>query len=181
MPEKPVKKQEKRVVHRPMPSDPRQLAKAMFDAADEKVGSDESGCSDPSEKITATHKGILPIGGLQLECYVLADGRRVFHKRGMAKAMGLKSEGGNAFMKTLLGKSLDPKSTITCAKRSKTPLFSMLLGWIQPTDTKLNFWLISARQSCVPARPESSLNGNSPWHDRRRPLSTPWQTSASSH
>lgn len=44
--------------------------------------------------ISATHRGILPIGGLQLECYVLEDGKRVFHKRGMAKAMGLKSEGG---------------------------------------------------------------------------------------
>lgn len=56
--------------------------------------------------IEATHKGILPIGGLQLDCYVLADGRRVFHKRGMARALGLKSDGGNAFMKTLSGKKL---------------------------------------------------------------------------
>ena len=56
--------------------------------------------------IKATHKGILPIGGLQLDCFVLEDGRRVFHKRGMARALGLKSEGGNAFMKTLGGKNL---------------------------------------------------------------------------
>lgn len=54
----------------------------------------------------ATHRGILPIGGLQLDCYVLEDGRRVFHKRGMARAMGLRSEGGNAFIKTLGGKRL---------------------------------------------------------------------------
>ena len=32
------------------------------------------------EMIEATHKGILPLGGLQLDCYVLSDGRRVFHK-----------------------------------------------------------------------------------------------------
>lgn len=30
----------------------------------------------------------------------------MFHKRGMAKALGLKSEGGNAFLKTLSGKKL---------------------------------------------------------------------------
>lgn len=49
----------------------------------------------------ATHKGILHVGDIDLECYVLEDGRRVINKRGMAKAIGLKSEGGNAFMKTM--------------------------------------------------------------------------------
>ena len=72
----------------------------------EKIASGKPSRLNPSEMIKATHKGILPIGGLQLEAYVLEDGRRVFHKRGMAKAMGLKSEGGNAFMKTLRRKSL---------------------------------------------------------------------------
>ncbi len=54
----------------------------------------------------ATHQGQMNIGELLLDCYVLADGRRVFHKRGMARALGLKSEGGNAFMKTMQGKGL---------------------------------------------------------------------------
>ncbi|OOG46736.1 hypothetical protein B0E50_12130 [Rhodanobacter sp. C01] len=48
----------------------------------------------------------MAIGELLLDCYVLEDGRRVFHKRGMARALGLKSEGGNAFMKTMQGKGL---------------------------------------------------------------------------
>ena len=100
-----------------MPEDPRQLAKAMFDAADES-----------SEKLTATHRGILPIGGLQLECYVLADGRRVFHKRGMAKAMGLKSEGGNAFMKTLLGKSLGSEIDDNLRKTVENPIVFNAFG-----------------------------------------------------
>ena len=52
-------------------------------------------------------------------------------KRGMAKAMGLKSEGGNAFMKT--GR-LDPM-TISYAKLSKTLLFSIPWGWISAQDT----------------------------------------------
>jgi len=37
---------------------------------------------------------------------VAGDGRRVFHKRSMARALGLKSGGGNAFMKTMQGKGL---------------------------------------------------------------------------
>lgn len=60
--------------------------------------------SKKPKKVSATHRGILPIGGLQLECYVLESGKRVFAKRGMARAIGLKSEGGNAFLKTLSGK-----------------------------------------------------------------------------
>lgn len=54
----------------------------------------------------ATHQGQMAIGELLLDCYVLADGRRVFNKRGMAKALGLKSDGGNAFIKTMQGKGL---------------------------------------------------------------------------
>src|SRR5271169_1721261 len=54
----------------------------------------------------ASHEGILPIGDVELEVYVLEDRRRLFAKRGIARALGLKSEGGNAFMKTLSGKNL---------------------------------------------------------------------------
>lgn len=54
----------------------------------------------------ATHQGQMAIGDLLLDCYVLEDGRRVFHKRGMARALGLKSGGGNAFMKTMQGKGI---------------------------------------------------------------------------
>lgn len=54
----------------------------------------------------ATHQGQMAVGDVMLDCYVLEDGRRVFHKRGMAKALGLKSEGGNAFMRTMQRKGL---------------------------------------------------------------------------
>lgn len=54
----------------------------------------------------ATHQGQMAVGGLMLDCYVLADGRRVFHKRGMAKALGMVSAGGNAFMKAMTRKGL---------------------------------------------------------------------------
>jgi hypothetical protein len=80
------------------------------------------------ELVSATHKGILPIGGLQLECYVLEDGRRVFHKRGMAKALGLKSEGGNAFMKTLGGKNLGSEVTKDLIEKIEKPIIFNTLG-----------------------------------------------------
>ncbi len=41
-----------------------------------------------------------------IDCYVLKDRRRLIHKRAMARALGLKSDGGNAFMKTLSGKTI---------------------------------------------------------------------------
>ena len=46
----------------------------------------------------ATHQGKMLVGDIELDCYVLEDGRRVIHKRGMAKALNLKSAGGNAFL-----------------------------------------------------------------------------------
>lgn len=61
----------------------------------------------------ATHKGFMHVSGIDLDCYVLEDGRRIFNKRGMAKAIGLKSEGGNAFLKTInrkgVGSEIDEK------------------------------------------------------------------------
>ncbi|MGX9963688.1 P63C domain-containing protein [Roseomonas sp. F4] len=54
----------------------------------------------------ASSQGTLPIGDTMVEVYVLKDRRRLVAKRAMARAIGLKSEGGNAFMKTLSGKTI---------------------------------------------------------------------------
>jgi hypothetical protein len=54
----------------------------------------------------ATHQGKMTVGGLELDCYVLADGRRLFHKRGMARALGMKSAGGNVFLRAVQRKGL---------------------------------------------------------------------------
>jgi len=40
----------------------------------------------------ASHAGQLPIGDVILDAYVLEDGRRLLHKRGMARGLGLKSD-----------------------------------------------------------------------------------------
>lgn len=61
----------------------------------------------------AFKEGLLPIGDIDLECYVLKDRRRLFHKRGMAKAIGLTSQGGNVFLRTMnrrgLGSVIPPE------------------------------------------------------------------------
>ncbi len=61
----------------------------------------------------ATHQGKMLVGDRDLDCYVLEDGRRVFHKRGMAKALGMKSAGGNVFLRAVqrkgLGSQIKPK------------------------------------------------------------------------
>ena len=82
----------------------------------------------PSKPLEATHRGILPIGGLQLECYVLEDGRRVFAKRGMARAIGLKSEGGNAFLKTLGGKKLGSEISTDLRESLENPIVFNISG-----------------------------------------------------
>jgi hypothetical protein len=54
----------------------------------------------------ATHQGKMLVGDIELDCYVLEDGRRVIHKRGMAKALNLKSAGGNAFLRSMTRKGI---------------------------------------------------------------------------
>jgi hypothetical protein len=77
----------------------------------------------------ATHQGQMAIGELMLECYVLSDGRRVFHKRGMARALGLKSEGGNAFIKTMQRKGLGSVLPANLREKIDNPInFKPLVG-----------------------------------------------------
>jgi len=76
------------------------------DPKEVEMNDDEIPAGGQVELPKATHQGQMAVGDLLLDCYVLEDGRRVFHKRGMARALGLKSEGGNAFMKTMQGKGL---------------------------------------------------------------------------
>jgi hypothetical protein len=73
--------------------------------------------------VNATHKGFMHIGDVDLECYVLEDGRRVFNKRGMAKAIGLKSEGGNAFLKTMSRKGLGSEIGQQLLEKIENPIY----------------------------------------------------------
>lgn len=73
--------------------------------------------NDPEGIPKAKREGVLTIGEVDLECYVLEDGRRLIHKRGMARALGLKSAGGNAFMKLMGRKGIG--SVMTDEMREK--------------------------------------------------------------
>lgn len=99
-----------------------------IDGAFNDVAQAMTRAADLSKKDAATHRGILPIGGLQLECYVLKDGRRVFAKRGMARALGLKSEGGNAFLKTLSGKKLGSEISDELREQLENPIVFSIAG-----------------------------------------------------
>lgn len=76
----------------------------------------------------ATHQGQVSISGLELDCYVLNNGKRVFHKRGMAKALGLRSEGGNAFVKTISGKSISKFVSEDLADRIDSPFYFLAIN-----------------------------------------------------
>lgn len=56
---------------------------------------------DPNHLPEAVTDGVLTIGDVGLNVYVLKDRRRLINKRAMARALRLKSEGGNAFMRTM--------------------------------------------------------------------------------
>jgi len=70
----------------------------------------------------ATHQGQMTVGDLILDCYVLEDGRRVFHKRGMAKALGMKSGGGNVFLRTMQRKSLGSHLGANLLEKIENPI-----------------------------------------------------------
>ena len=102
---------------------------ASFDDVVDAIAGTKGSTGGPDGELpNATHKGILPLGGLQLECYVLEDERRVFHKRGMAKALGLRSEGGNAFMKTLSGKKLGSEIDEELWEKIQNPILFNSIG-----------------------------------------------------
>lgn len=61
---------------------------------------------DPNRIPEADSDGVLRIGDVDLDVYVLKDRRRVINKKAMARALHLKSEGGNAFMRTMSRKGV---------------------------------------------------------------------------
>ena len=57
--------------------------------------------SDPNRLPVATHQAPLQIGTVLVDAYRLNDGRRMMSKAAMAAALGLKSTGGNAFLRSM--------------------------------------------------------------------------------
>lgn len=76
------------------PAERREIASAAARARWEKI-------SDPNRLPVATHQAPLQIGAVTVDAYRLDDGRRMISKAGMAAALGLKSKGGNAFLRSM--------------------------------------------------------------------------------
>ncbi len=80
--------------------------------------------SNDGEVPEAAYEGVLTLGD-ELECYVLKDqGRvkRVFHKRGLARNLGMKSGGGNVFMRTISRKGLGSVISPELRQKLENPL-----------------------------------------------------------
>jgi P63C domain-containing protein len=112
--------------------------------------------NDPNHIPEAKYQGLLQIGAVGLDCYVLNDRRRLFHKRGMAKAMGLKSTGGNAFMKTISRKGLGSEISEELWEKINNPiLFKPLNG--DPAHGYEAPVLIDVCDAIIQARNEGKL------------------------
>lgn len=84
---------------------------------------------DPAALPEAESDGKLPIGEIEVEVYRLTDRRRVISKRAMAKVLGLKSEGGSAFMRTMTRKGVRSGLPENLLHRLENPIhFKPLTG-----------------------------------------------------
>jgi hypothetical protein len=71
----------------------------------------------------ASHQGLLPIGDVEIEVYRLQDGRRLIAKNAMARALTLKSEGGNAFLRTVTRKGVRSAISDALWEKIENPIF----------------------------------------------------------
>lgn len=84
---------------------------------------------DPNRLPVARTDGILTIGDVGLEVYVLDDRRRVINKAAMARALHLKSKGGNAFMRTMSRKGIRSVLAESLIEKIENPItFKPLRG-----------------------------------------------------
>jgi hypothetical protein len=84
--------------------------------------------SDPNNLPRASHQGLLPIGDVEIEVYRLYDGRRLIAKAAMAKALNLKSEGGNAFLRTVTRKGVRSAISENLWNAIENPIVFRYLG-----------------------------------------------------
>lgn len=118
--------------------------------------------ADPSGLPRATHQGLLPIGEIEIEVYRLHDGRRLIAKGAMARALTLKSEGGNAFLRTVTRKGVRSAISDAVWQKIEHPIVFSHLGTdpAGPTSTADGYeatTLIEVCDALVQARNDGSL------------------------
>lgn len=72
--------------------------------------------------------GELVIGEVSLEVYVLSDRRRLINKKAMAKALQLKSTGGNAFLRTMTRPGIKSVISVELQEKIDNPIVFATLG-----------------------------------------------------
>lgn len=111
----------------------------------------------PESMPKATHQGKLPFGDIQIDCFVLENGQRVIHKRGMARALGMRSGGGNVFTRTLQRKGVGSKVSESLAEKINNPIvFKPLTG--DPGHGYEADILIDVCDAIIEARNEKKLS-----------------------
>ena len=94
-----------------------------------------------------------------LDAYVLEDGRRLLHKRGMARGLGLKSDGGNAFMKTISRPAIGSKMSPDLWRKIENPIVFKPLGG-DPAHGYEGTILIEVCDAIIQARNEGALRAS---------------------
>jgi hypothetical protein len=84
--------------------------------------------SNSNEIPSISLPGLLPIGDVEIEVYRLTDGRRLISKRGMARALTLKSEGGSAFLRTVTREGVRSVIDEKLWKKIENPIVFNVLG-----------------------------------------------------
>ncbi len=77
--------------------------------------------SDPNRLPVATHQASLQIGVVTVDAYRLDDGRRMLSKAAMATALGLRSQGGNAFLRSLTRPKVFSRIPVALWQRIENP------------------------------------------------------------
>ena len=99
----------------------RQIAQQAARARWERV-------SSPTEIPVVDLPGKLPIGDVEIEVYRLKDGRRLISKAAMAQTLNLKSEGGNAFLRSITRPGLRSMIDEKLWRRIENPIYFRILG-----------------------------------------------------
>ena len=111
---------------------------------------------DPNRMPSAEYQGELLIGDISVKCYVLDDGRRLIHKRGMAKALGVKHEAGNAFSRTMATKGIGAALGEKLKEKINNPILFKTEG-LEPAHGYEAIELVEICNAIMQARADKQL------------------------
>lgn len=90
---------------------------------------------DPDNLPATSHLGPLTIGDITVDAYRLKDGRRVISKKGMADILGLRSSGGNAFLRSMTRPGVRSEIPEETWERIENPIHFRILDNDSEADT----------------------------------------------